>query len=231
MRWPAWLTGVSLAVVLVAVFAVFVAPVFAMEVPRPLSFVYQMDRGASNASWLAELDGGVLAPRLESVAAWRKSTIPSLAIGRKDATFLPTIADAPPEALSFPEARIVSIEPHGERSRLRIELQSPRGAAVMRLRFGIKFDPRLVSIGELQLDGESRTTGVVIVHTVPHEGIVVGVEIDSAAAGSEFVIDDETPGLPPAGAPLLNARGADSVPIHGGDRTLLSTVGQVPVLR
>ncbi len=231
LRWPAWLTGASLAVVLVAVFAVFAAPVFTTEVPRPLNFVYQMDRGAANARWLAELDGGVLPPRLESVAAWRKEAIPSLTIGREDTMFLPTTADAPPQELSFPEARIVSVEPHGERSRLHIELHSPRGAAVMRLRFGVKFDPRLVTIGELQLDGESRTTGLIIVHTVPTEGIVVDVEIDSAAAGSEFVVDDETPGLPATGAPLLKARGVDSVPIHRGDRTLLSTVALVPALR
>lgn len=230
-RWSLRLSGASLAIVLTSTCAVFVAPAFTADAPRPLTFVYHMDRGEAQARWLVEMPGPVVPQELSGVATWRKVSIPTLAIGRSDAPTSRTAADAAPTTLAFPEARVVAVEPRGKRSLLRMELHSPRGAAVMRLRFGVAFDPRLVSVGELTLNGESRTTGTIVVHTVPPEGMVVGVEIGSDAEGSDFAVDDETPGLPAEGAPLLRARGANSVPVHRGDRTLLSTIATVPALR
>ncbi|HQR11181.1 MAG TPA: M20/M25/M40 family metallo-hydrolase [Casimicrobiaceae bacterium] len=230
-RWSLKLAGTSMAVALAAAGAVFVVPVFTADAPRPLTFVYQMDRGEARARWLVEMPGEVAPEPLHGVAVWRKVAIPSLAIGRDDAPATRTAADAAPTSLAFPEARIAAVEPRGKRSLLRVELHSPRGAVVMRLRFGMEFDPRLVSVGEFVVGGASPATGTIVVHTVPPEGIVVGVEIGSDAGGSEFAVDDETPGLPAEGAPLLHARGADSVPIHRGDRTMLSTIGRVPALR
>ncbi|MEO8752741.1 MAG: M20/M25/M40 family metallo-hydrolase [Casimicrobiaceae bacterium] len=220
-----------LAGVLVAVGAVFVAPVYTPEVPRPLTFVYHMDRGAAGAHWIAEMPGDAMPAALQGAANWRDVAMPLLSIGRSDVSTLRTAADASSVPLAFPEARVVAVEQRGKRSLLRIEIHSPRGAQVMRLRFGVKFDPRLVSVGDMTVNGESRTTGTIVIHTVPPDGIVVGVEIDPAATGSDFAVDDETSGLPVDGAPLLTARGADSVPIHRGDRTLLSTLGRVPMLR
>ncbi|MEO8346592.1 MAG: M20/M25/M40 family metallo-hydrolase [Betaproteobacteria bacterium] len=229
--WSRRLAAMSLAVAAAAVVAVFITPVYTAWTPRPLALVYQMDRGAATAHWIAEIPGKVVPAELPSVASWRTEPIPSLAIGLGEVPALRTVADAPPVTLAFPEARIVAVEQRGNRSLLRIEMHSPRGARVMRLRFAAQFTPRLVSMGEFMADGKSRTTGVVVMHTVPLEGIVVAVEIDLAAEDSEFVVEDETPGLPTEGTPLVKARGADSVPIHRGDRTLLSTLGRVPKLR
>jgi len=228
---PLRIAAFPLAGMLVAIGAVFVAPVYTPEIPRPLTFVYHMDGGAAGAHWIAEMPGDAMPAALQKTASWRDVAMPTLSIGRSDASNLNTSADASPVSLAFPEARIVSVEQRGNRSLLHVEIRSPRGAQVMRLRFGVKFDPRLVSVGDLTLKGESRTTGTIVIHTVPPEGITVGVEVDSAAEGSDFAVDDESSGLPASGAPLLMARGADSVPIHRGDRTLLTTLGRVPPLR
>jgi hypothetical protein len=111
-----------------------------------------------------------------------------------------------------------------------VRLVSARGAPVMRLRFPARFDPRLVAVAGLPQGGGKRLAGGIVVHTVPPEGIVVAVAIDAAAAGSDFAVDDETPGLPPGGAALVAARAADAVPLQRGDRTVLSTVARVPAL-
>jgi hypothetical protein len=221
----------STAVMLGAAAVVFVAPVHSPEVPRPLSLVYQMERGARNAHWIAETAGASMPAGLQGAATWRDIAMPALAIGRASGSTLRTATEAPALPLAFPDARIIAVEPRGKRSLVRIELHSPRGARVMRLRFGASFDPRLVSVGDVAIDGMTRANGVISLHTVPPEGVVVGVEIDSDAQGSEFAIDDETPGLPSEGQRLLAARGADSAPIHRGDRTLLTSLRRVPDLR
>jgi len=215
---------------LVAIAAIIIVPVYTPEVPRPLTLVYHMDRGATGAHWLAEMPGEAMPPALKGAANWRDVAMPVLDIGRGNVSSPRTAADASSLPLAFPEARVVSLEPRGNRSLLRIEIRSPRGAQVMRLRFGANFDPRLVSVDDTTVHGISRTTGVIVIHTVPPEGIIVGVEIDSASDGSEFAVDDETSGLPPEGTPLLAARGADSVPVHRGDRTLLTTLERIPTL-
>jgi hypothetical protein len=170
---------------------------------------------------------------LARAADWRRAALPSLAIGRDDPARLRTVAAAPPLPFAFPEATIVGVEARGDpqgRMLVRVRLASPRGAPVMRLRFPARFDPRLVAIAGLPQDGAKRLSGGIVVHTVPPEGIVVAVAIDATAAGSEFAVDDETPGLPPEGAALAAARAADAVPLQRGDRTVLSTVGQAPAL-
>jgi len=224
------LAGLAAVASAVSVGALFVVPVYSAAVPRPLCFVYQMERGGGAGHWLLDMEGKTVPSALAKAVEWKEESIPSLGVGRNKGAARRIAAVAPPLEVSFPEARVVSIEPRGKRSVLWLALRSPRGAAVLRLRLGRQFDPRLLSVGNAAAD-QSRANGVLTFHTVPPEGVVVAVEIDAAAEGSDLAVDDETPGLPPSGEALLRARPETAVPQHRGDRTVLSSISRVPPLR
>jgi hypothetical protein len=57
--------------------------------------------------------------------------------------------------------------------------------------------------------------------TLPAEGIEVEVVLEGDGS-AEVVLTDESPGLPPSGSRLREARPATAVPSHDGDLTIVS---------
>lgn len=56
--------------------------------------------------------------------------------------------------------------------------------------------------------------------SMPPQGVEVELVVRSQEP-LELLVLDESPGLPPSGRPLLDARPASAAPIGGGDQTIL----------
>ncbi len=199
-------------------------PAFSEARPRRLSLTFHQDE--DGARWL--LDGELPLPPTLRAAGEFTSTLAFPWTPSDEPSWIapaPTIAAPPPELRSEPNTPTIS-GPWGRYLRLR--LSSPRGA-----RSGALVIPDTADLRWLAIDG----------HTVPpypehrrawyedvrHHPIVAlppdGVLIELVLRNPDpvsFTVLDASDELPPAAAPLLQARPPWAIPSHAGDRTLMS---------
>jgi hypothetical protein len=188
--------------------------------PERLALVYVEGGGAPR--WLAEGEGVALPPALRAAAPFSPLASPAFPWTPHTPAF-----SAPAPALGVPPPRIEllgSTVQDGVR-RVRLRLRSTRGAPTLSLAVP---DERIVSVtvDGLRLPPPSRLAvwlrggfRVVTSDTAPPAGHAIELELRGEAP-VEVVAVDRSPGLPPAGAPLVAARPAWAVTSWEGDGTI-----------
>ncbi len=227
-----WRYGIpALAGFLAAVMAVgvVVTPPFSVDSPRRLNLVYLDDANAHGGTF-AVPTVAPLPPPVRQAAPFAKQSQPPAPWSGGYPFFT---AAAPDLGLAPPELAVVASSggAGGERH-LRLHLRSPRGAPV-----GILAIPRIADVRALSVAGHAvpaqivahaglnrREEGVwrvLTILTLPPEGIDVDAVL-GAGPPQEWIVYDRTPGLPPAAAPVAQARPATTVRSQDGDFTLVS---------
>jgi hypothetical protein len=130
-----------------------------------------------------------------------------------------------------PQLAVLEDQTAGGKRHVRLRLTSPRGAGIATL-----IVPREAKLESIAMGGQQAPLGAqrknqpkgpqpdfqfYTFSTLPPEGVEVDVVLGEARPLDWYVLD-RTPGLPPAGAPLLQARPDTAVPIQEGDSTLVS---------
>ncbi len=218
--------GLALACAAAAAIAVN-TPAYSEARPRRLSLLYHLDADAGAARWITGADEP-LPPSLRTVAAFGPAG-PAFPWDTDESPSFAAAADVVAE-LAAPELTpMVDPEPPPESGRrVVVRLRSRRDARVAALFLPDSAGVRAVTVEGVPLppypehrrkyvqDGE-----VYSVVALPPEGVVVTIEVESAAP-VQAVVWDLSEGLPPAGEALRAARPAWAVPSHGGDRTMIS---------
>jgi hypothetical protein len=202
---------------------------FSPSSPQPVTVLFHQDGDAGAAHWVAR--GTPLPPALRQAARFG---------ARPEAPFpwLPNYARlwvAPAEALSAPAPQLAVIEggedgAAGGKRHLKLRLTSPRGAQDVTL--AVPSEAKLESISmagqEVPLGAKRKNPRALgqpfqfyTFWTLPPEGTEIDVVLGDPRPLDWYVVD-RTPGLPSAGAPLLQARPATAAPSQEGDSTLVS---------
>jgi len=218
-RWR-WLAGMAGCLVLIGGFVVAgKRDPFSLDDPQALSILLHYDADSRRAQWLLEDVGGGVPSSMHAAA--RFSSLPSQPI-----SWDPSLrAFSAPAEVSFapPELEILESIPEGTNRRIRAVLRSGRGAPmaavlVPRLRVRqVKVDGHAAS-HRPQFSGELATYRHL---TIPEHGAQLEFTIEGAAP-MELIILDRSYGLPPEGDAIVKSRPLWAVPIHSGDRTLVS---------
>jgi hypothetical protein len=217
-------TAVAVAAVLAAALIAAVAPRFTSDSPRPLNIVFDQDAASGRARWL--VGGALPVPAPLSRAA---------PFGQPEAPFpfAPPLlraveAPAPPLPAPGPELTVLASSVVDGRRRLRLRLTSPRGAPVASV-----YLPTSAGIEEARIDGRPVPPpppgrfaptpgwrGLADVTLAPG-GCELQLVLKATGPLAWYVIDI-SPGLPPAGRPLLAARPPTAAPVREGDLTVFS---------
>jgi hypothetical protein len=224
------LAGVVSAVAALVLFVVcaFAKP-FTLENPRHLNLGFHLDATARRAWWELDQAGPDLPPALTQVASFSQDETSPL-------PWLPRykvhVAPAPLFPLAQPELRVAENVPTKTGRRVRARLVSRRnapeaGIAVPSARIrSLTMEGRQLpsspknrrkSFSAFSDAGLSELRCV----TLPPEGVEISIEISGAEPLVAFVWD-ASPGLPPQGRFLLEARPKDACPVQNGDETLVS---------
>ncbi|MDC0722592.1 M20/M25/M40 family metallo-hydrolase [Nannocystis bainbridge] len=204
------------------------SPAYSEARPRRLSLLYHLDADSGAGRWIVGADAPLPAALQAAAAfgpagpafAWDSDASPSFVA--PDGSSPPGLSPPTVEPEADPEP------PPGAGRRVVVRVRSTRGARVMAM-----FVPAAAGLRSVAMNGvvlppypEHRRKyveggevyGIV---APPPEGVVVTLELDSAAA-VEAVVWDLSEGLPAAGDALKAARPTWAVPSHGGDRTMVS---------
>lgn len=213
-------------ITLIAAALTFTVPAYSDERPRRLTLVLHHDADTGVARWL--VDGDLPLP-------------PSLAATFDDepTPAFPWTPDdepswtAPADPLPDPPPDL-SLEPGAPELRgawgryLKLRLRSPRGARSAALVIPDAADVRWLAIAgeDVPLYPEHRRKWYRDVRhhpivDIPPEGLVIELAVRSQDPVT-FTVIDSVVGLPPAAAPLLDARPTWTTPSHGGDRSIVS---------
>lgn len=210
----------------IAVAAAMVQPLYTGEHPQRLNLEYREDADRGSASWIAEIDSGLLP------AALLRTANPSFAKAAAALPWSPASewqADTPALHLPPPQFEILSRSEEAP-GRLRIEgrLRSLRGARMVQLCVRPDQGIRVLSIEthSLPVADATRELGIaqdtagwrcVEEHGLRPDG--VRLVLDLPASGTELLLIDRSDGLPASGTPLLQARPVEAVPSQDGDVT------------
>lgn len=198
---------------------------FTPDQPQPLNLRLLQDADSGEALWMAGASTGPLSQRLKEVAGFSDAVSQPLPWVPE---FFAWTAPAPPLAAAPPEFTLIT-DRRGDGGRLlRGRLRSHRGARSVGLAI-----PEASSIQSIRLDGRlvpephakvalirDRDWRKVEAWSMPPQGVEVELVVRSQEP-LELLVLDESPGLPPSGRPLLDARRASAAPIGGGDQTIL----------
>jgi Zn-dependent M28 family amino/carboxypeptidase len=211
----------ALGAILVAVQAAL--PGATPDAPERVTIAFHEEAG--QARWLVETETPALAAPLRQAAPFSAERTRPFPWSPARPSF---VAAAAPQHLAAPRLDVVAAWSDGELRRVRARLTSPRGAPRVYLAF-----PPTADVVSFAMDGVPapapapkvrRWWGGYRVHGcagLPERG----VEIEVALRGNEplsVLVVDESPGLPPEGAPLQAARPADATPSQQGDATYVT---------
>jgi hypothetical protein len=198
-------------------------PRYTAESPQRLNLRYELDADSQRAQWVADpLSSAVPAPLLHA-AAFARSAPPASSWNRDK-----WVAPATALPLASPWLTLISVE-GGAQQRLhyRVRVASARGAPVVTLQFPPEAQVRRVSVeGAEPADLEVRPRHLnhgwsqLRLTSVPPDGQQLSFEAGIPAF--ELRLQDESFGLPDAGAVLQLARPATAVPWQDGDVTIVT---------
>lgn len=195
------LPGAAALVALGALVVVVAAGPHSADRPQRLNIVLEEDADARAARWTIDARAG-------------RPPAALLAAGGLAAEGGRFVGPAPLQGLPPPELDLLEQGPGLSGLRLRARVRSPRGAWMVRLRFDA---PAAVTV-----DGQrSPLAREVDLLGLPPEGLEVTIDLPAAWSGRLTLVDASF-GLPPAGAPLLQARPAWAVPSQQGDLTTVT---------
>lgn len=208
---------VALALSLGTAVGTALTPPFSADGPQPLNLQLHLDADSGQSRWLAR--GNPLPAGLREKAPFQLGP----AFPWSPPYLGAHVAPAPAWTAPAPEVTVVADERVGENRRLRLRLRSLRGArvGVLALPAARKFATVTLDGKPLELARQDQGYRILSSATLPPEGS----EFELVFSGNdrlEVYAADQSAGLPPAGAPLLAARGNLAVPFQDGDTTVVS---------
>jgi hypothetical protein len=221
-RW--WIPLCSAAVALVAALFLWLAPAYSSTAPQRMNIFLQQDADTGEARWFLTGEATPLPKSFLGTFAFRlapSADIPGIPAPAQ-------ILDAPNPALKTPELEIIEESRAAGHWILRLRLRSPRGAPRIAL-----FLPGALPIESLTVAGrtipqlprtetqKTRWQRAIQLFGLPPEGMEIQLKL-GAATPFDALIEDESPGLPPAGDALRQARSAFSTPVLDGDATIVT---------
>ena len=209
-----------------------VAPVWTPSSPRAMTLVQLDSAGDPHARLIA---GDVFTttppPPLTGSVPWKHEPIPELNVGFSGAprSFWWSLLQASGEPA--PEASLESWEPKADgRTRATIRVRTARGARIVRLRIDSALKPEIVRVASHKF-AKPASTGIVSVIGADRNGVDIEFEF-TPRSGATLTLQDETPDLPPAARAVAEKRSKAMMPIHRGDRLVVSrTIRLTPALQ
>jgi hypothetical protein len=190
------------------------------DAPQRMSIAYH--EGAEGARWLVEAEAALPAA-MRRVADFGAERAPQFPWSSHRPAFA---APARAVGLAPPRLTVLAREPRGATRYVRARLASargapevllllPPGARTVSVRMNGVTVPAPASRASL-FYGDYAMYGCI---TAPPEGVELELVLEGTAPVEATVLD-QSPGLPPGGAPLQAARPADAVPSQEGDLTI-----------
>ncbi len=207
-----------------AAFATVVVPAYSAKSPERVNIEYWQDADSGMAEWVIQPNSGHLSEPMRLAANFRRAV--RGAFPWEPGTAF--VSDAPHLDLAAPTFTILESSQAAGRRSFRALLRSERGAPYAAVMFPPGSGVDSVSIGDQSItpqnDALKRYFGgwnVYSVAAIAADGVEIrfsvplGKPVDVSAA-------DETYGLPPEGAFLLNARPLTETPSQSGDVTVVT---------
>ena len=222
-RWSATLGAGAVAVV--AGIVLWAAPAFSSGAPQRTNILLHEDMDTGVTRWI--LSGDTQLPE------HFRAAFPFHFQETSDLPGLPPplqIAEAPRQALDAPELVLVEESRDAGHRRVRLRLSSPRGAPNAAL-----FLPGALPVESLSIEGKALPWSpeltiqkalwrrIVFLRGLPPEGAEIEVTVGSGAP-IEALIEEISPGLPPAGTSLSQARSAFATPFLDGDAMVITRI-------
>jgi hypothetical protein len=223
-RWRRRIALVAVVLALASIGLALATPQVTPDSPRSLILQYHQDADSGQARWLARgfplpetmRQAGGFAPQPGPPFPWSPPMARAFA------------GPAPGTGLPGPELTVVQQGNAGGKRVVRLLLTSPRGA-----RGATLIIPEAARLESLKIDGfpvvdpAAPNQGPAFPYrffshlTLPAEGAEIEAVLGSAAPTDWYVMDN-SPGLPPGGERLQQARPDTVVTIHDGDVTMVS---------
>lgn len=217
---PRWLMPSAVAAVLALGVAAVGLPTASPEQPAHINLQYLWDADAASARWTAASEG----PLPAALAATGFAAQRSLLFAWSGPVF---VAAAPAQPLPPPELALTSSEERGDGRRVRFLLRSPRGAPLARLALPPESGVLGAIVGGQRVPTERRRRAgghdwtLLQCATLPAAGIEIELQL-ATRQPLAVNVQDVSPGLPEAAAPLRAARGPAAVPVGSGDSTVVT---------
>jgi hypothetical protein len=194
-----------------------VTPAHSPTTPARMSITLAQQGDSDPMRWAVLCDDEALPQSLQQAAAFARQPerVPPWARDRR------FVAPAPVARLPLPEVQVLENTVTGERRHVRLRATSKRGASLFNFTFPPGSGVEAMTMQGLPVHLVRRAAlktpepwSVYTAWTVPPTGI----ELDLTLTGpGRMDVMDETFGLPPEAAALVQARPAWGVPIHHGD--------------
>lgn len=218
------LRGIPIAVMLLALLAAYVVPVFSAQAPERLNYKYWLDADSGKAEWIVEPDSGKLPDAIRLAANFQRK--PRGVFPWSTAATYQT--DAPKLDLAAPTFTILQSSVAGEQHYYTALLRSERGAPASSVLF-----PPAADINSVRMEGWPLETETPAVRryfngwwfydcvTMPAQGVEIAFRLP-VGKPVEVWVTDRSYGLPAEGAFLLKARPLAATPSDEGDLTVIT---------
>lgn len=220
------LPAAAFVLALVAAGVAFATAPYSEETPQAVAIQHFQEAGAAEARWLVRTNRPFPAA-LRKAASFGETSATAYPWG--PAFYRAFQAPAPRVEAPAPQVSVLEDVTAGGKRKLRLLLTSNRGApdAGILLPPEANLESARVEGQEVPLGGSHKIgprregwTELAMAAMRP-EGVEMEVVL-GAAQPLEWYVYDQTPGLPPAGEPLLKARPSTAVTFQDGDTTLIA---------
>lgn len=222
LRWA--VAAVAFFVLIASAIASFLGPVYTADTPRAVNLLFFQQGDAAEGKWIAT--AARLPPPLAQAAAFGKSLEAPFPWAPEQRRYL--VAPAPDSGALPPGFLFESRTVEGGKRHFAVRLTSSRGARILRL-----YLPDALGVESIEVEGQHAPGPlpggyrplpgwrVVSYMTTPEVGVRMELTMSAQGTGEAFVAD-QTPGLPPGGEALDQARGATMTAISQGDATIMA---------
>lgn len=212
-----WLIAAATTVVVLGAAVTPFLPTYSPAVPQPVNVYHFEDQDAGTAYWVADTyRGEVPDPLRRQLDGEPRAVLPW-----SSSEYL--VATAPAADASAPDLDVLSDEQTGGERVVRVQLRAPEGANRVDLLVPMEnLNSGSVAGDTFQVNSEDawRSYYSLWCYGLGAEGVEITLRLGSTGP-VEVLLVSTSPGLPPTGAHLIQARPATAVPARGGDTTMV----------
>jgi hypothetical protein len=212
-----WLTIAAAAVTIIGAAVTPFLPTYSESVPQPVNVHHYEDRDVGMAYWVAApFRGKTPDPLRQKFDAEPRVVFPWSSREHP-------VAKAPATTAPAPDLQLLSDEQIGGERVVKVQLRSPRGANEIDLFVPIENLKSVTAAGDaFAVSPEDSWNGYYTFWCYGRscDGLEITLRFKNTEP-VEVLLVDHSPGLPPAGEPLIQARPVTAVPSQGGDSTMI----------
>jgi hypothetical protein len=197
---------------------------FSADSPERMQIGWHGDADSGKSRWLVFPESGALPPAIQEAMSFTKAPVPPFPWSLAATAFAANASGLP---VSGPEWILREDSP-GPRRHVRATVRSPRGAPILLFAFSPSSLPESISIGGKRLPELDRRAAkkmgrwrIYSCLTAPPEGVEVEIVWPDRRA-IEFLLGDESSGLPAGGERLASARPRTAATSQGGDLSVVT---------